>query len=300
MSSRISGLVGFFVGIVLAAGAVCAQEETPSLGDVARNYRKNKAEQTMPQQVPAPLPSHPVIDNDNLGQVMEDVNKARPVAPAKTVFSLDSSGNTLKMSSPDVTCSLSFNAKASSLLLRPVLIENLPLDELVKIDGPGSIQEQSLQLDLFNGTEWDLREVTVGLTLERTPGENAEAAARARVVPAAENSAPVTVERRSNVTLLYHLKTEAKPFSRTEFREMIGITPGADEDWRWSIVEAKGIRPPGRYAPSSLSEPLFGNPLPFVPEMNEQPGVVRPQKTPALGNGPGQDEPASDVAPQSR
>jgi hypothetical protein len=55
--------------------------------------------------------------------------------------------------------------------------------------------------------------------------------------------APVTVERRSDVTLLYHLKAEAKPFSTTAFHENIGITPGPDEDWRWSIVEAKGIRP---------------------------------------------------------
>jgi hypothetical protein len=44
------------------------------------------------------------------------------------VFSIDPSGNTLKVSSPDVTCSLSFNAPASSLLLiKPVLIEDLPL-----------------------------------------------------------------------------------------------------------------------------------------------------------------------------
>lgn len=299
MKLRNPGLVGFFVSITLAAGVVRAQDEGPSLGDVARNLRKSKTEPTAPQG-PAPQPSRPVIDNDNLGQVMEDVNKARPVAQNKTVFSLDPSGNTLKVSSPDVTCSLSFNARASALLVRPVLIENLPLDELVKIDGPGSIQDQSLQLDIFNGTEWDLREITVGLTLERTPGENAEAAARARVVPAAENSATATVERRSNVTLLYHLKTEAKPFSRTEFREMIGITPGADEDWRWSIVEAKGIRPPGRYAPPSLSEPLFGGPVPFVPETNEQPGVVRPQGTPALGTSPAQDVPAASAVPPSR
>ncbi len=121
-----------------------------------------------------------------------------------------------------------------------------------------------MQLDVFNGTEWDLREITVGVTLERKPGESAEVAARARIIPAAQNSAPVAVERRSDVTLLYHLKAEAKPFSTTTFRESIGITPGPDEDWRWSIVEAKGIRPsPARSAPDSLQEPLFGAPSPF-------------------------------------
>ena len=157
----------------------------------------------------------PVIDNDNLAQVMEDARKARPVKQDKTVFSIDPSSNTLKVSSPDVTCSLSFNARASSLLIKPVLIEDLPLTELLKLDGPGSIQDESLQLEVFNGTDWDIREITIGLTLERKPGENAEVAARARVIPAAQGMAPIAVERRSDVTLLYHLKATAKPFSTT-------------------------------------------------------------------------------------
>ena len=181
------------------------------------------------------------------------------------MFSIDPAGKTLKLSSPDVTCSFSFNARASSVLIRPVLVEDLPLAELLKIDGPGSIQDEALQLEVFNGTDWDLREITVGLTLERKPGESAEVAASARVIPAAQNSAPVAVERRSDVTLLYHLKAEAKPFSTTTFHQDIGITPGPDEDWRWSIVEAKGIRPEqARSAPDSLQEPLYGAPSPFA------------------------------------
>jgi hypothetical protein len=183
---------------------------------------------------------------------------------------MDPSGNTLKISSPDVTCSLSFNARASSLLVRPVLVEDLPLTELLKLDGPGSIQDESLQLEVFNGTDWDIREITIGLTLERKPGQNAEVAARARVIPAAEGLAPVTVERRSDVTLLYHLKAEAKPFSTTAFHEDIGITPGADEDWRWSIVEAKGIRPSqAQAAPDSLPDLLFSSPSSLLPGPND-------------------------------
>src|SRR5580658_1383527 len=183
------------------------------------------------------------MHNDNLTQVMDDAKNARPVDNFKTVLSIDPSGNTLKVSSPDVTCSLSFNARSSSLI-KSAPVEELPLTELLKLDGPGSIQDESLQLQVFNGTDWDIREITVGLTLERKPGEDAEMAAHARVIPAAQGLAPVAVERHSHVTLLYHRKAEAKPFSTTAFRENIGITPGADEDWRWSIVEAKGIRPP--------------------------------------------------------
>lgn len=248
----------------------CAQDgsqaDSQSLGDLARNLRKTRALQQGQQGQPAPPPEHPVIDNDNLKQTLEDAKAARPADENKTVLSINPSGNTLRVMSPDATCSLSFNARASSLLVKPVLIENLPLEELVKLDGPGSIQQDTLQLELFNGSEWDLREVTVGLTLERRPGENAEMAARGRVVPAAQGGVAPTVERRSDVTLLYHLKTQAKAFSPASFRENIGITPGPDEDWRWSIVEAKGIRPAGATpAPDSLSRPLNGEAPPPVP-----------------------------------
>ena len=259
--------LGVLLAVPLFPLAVSAQDDAPSLGDLARNLRTSKLQQ-QPQQQPESV--HPVIDNDNLAQVTEDARKAKPLKQDKTVFSIDPSSNTVKVSSPDVTCSLSFNARSSALLIRPVLVEDLPLTELLKIDGPGSIQDESLQLDVFNGTDWDLREITIGLTLERKPGENAEVAARAHIIPAAENSAPVVVERRSDVTLLYHLKVSAKPFSTTAFRENIGITPGPDEDWRWSIVEAKGIRPtPAPAAPDSLREPLFAMPSSLVPATNE-------------------------------
>jgi hypothetical protein len=262
--------------LLLAPLAATAQDDTTSLGDLARNLRKNKMQQ---QGQEPPEASGPVIDNDNLAQVMEDAKKARPVKQDKTVFSIDPSGNTLKLSSPDVTCSLSFNAKASALLIKPVLIEDLPLTELLKIDGPGSIQDEALQLEVFNGTDWDLREITIGLTLERKPGENAELAARAHVIPAASIS-PITVERRSDVTLLYHLKAEAKPFTTTAFHENIGITPGPDEDWRWSIVEAKGVRPSRPAAPDSLQEPLFSTPLPFSSQSNEPQAAPLPPIAP--------------------
>jgi hypothetical protein len=275
--------------LLLVPLAASAQEDAPSLGDLARNLRKNKLQQQPPQQ---PDPARTVIDNDNLAQVTEDAKKARPVKQEKTVFSIDPSGNTLKVSSPDVTCSLSFNARASSLLIKPILIEDLPLTELLKLDGPGSIQDESLQLEVFNGTDWDLREITIGLTLERKPGDNAEVAAHARVIPAAQGIAPVTVERRSDVTLLYHLKATAKPFSTTAFHENIGITPGPDEDWRWSIVEAKGIRPSqqAQPAPDSLRNPLFSTPSRLLPGSNQpqlSPGPVVPDKA-------AQDKPSPD------
>ncbi|MGA9529568.1 MAG: hypothetical protein WBS24_15740 [Terriglobales bacterium] len=268
MKTRILVAVSIAACVLFLAVGSAAQDDGTSLGDFARNLRKNKAQQDA-QQAPEPartLPANTVIDNDNLGQVMEEAKKARPVVEAKTVLSIDSSGNKLKVMSPDATCSLSFNARASALLVKPALVEDLPLDQLVKLDGPGFIQDNNLRLDVFNATDWDLREITVGVTLERRPGNNAELAARARILPASKRGGMQSgvepnaqqMERRSDVTLLYHLKTDTKAFSTAAIRENIGLTPQADEDWRWSIVEAKGIRPAGaRTAPESLAQPLY-------------------------------------------
>src|SRR5580698_7344062 len=278
--------------VLLIPAVAFAQDDAPSLGDLARNLRNDKNNDKDKAQQPQPLT---VIDNDNLTQVMDDAKNARPVDNFKTVLSIDPSGNTLKVSSPDVTCSLSFNARSSSLI-KSAPIEELPLTELLKIDGPGSIQDESLQLEVFNGTDWDIQEITVGLTLERKPGENAEIAASARVIPAAEGLAPVAVERRSDVTLLYHLKADSKPFSTTAFHENIGITPGPDEDWRWSIVEAKGIRPSQATAPpDSLQEPMFASPSSLVPE-SKAPQL--PPISPAMPVQPSLDKPTSAAPPQ--
>src|ERR1700678_1548095 len=277
--------------VLLIPSAGWAQDDAPSLGDLARNLRNEKNNNNKDSALqPQPLT---VIDNDNLTQAMEDAKNARPVNNFKTVLSIDPSGNTLKVSSPDVTCSLSFNAR-SSALIKSAPIEALPLAELVKIDGPGSIQDESLQLEVFNGTDWDIKEITVGLTLDRKPGENAEIAASARVIPAAEGLTPVAVERRSDVTLLYHLKADSKPFSTTAFHENIGITPGPDEDWRWSIVEAKGIRS-AQSASDSLSDqnadPLFAAPLPLTSGSNT-PKLV--PLTPVIPGQPTQDKMSLD------
>lgn len=283
------GWIALVALLVIFSVAAFAQEEDQSLGDVARNLRREKAQEKASAPV-APV-EPPVIDNENLSQVMEDKSKLRPPAPDKTVISLSSSGNLMTVSSPDVTCSMTFNSRGSSLIVKPVLVENLPLEELVKLDGPGSIHDDNLQLDVFNGTDWALREITVALTLERRPGEDAELAARARVVPAADGSEGPAVERHSDVTLLFHLKTETKPFSEAMLREYVGVTPGQDEDWRWSIVEAKGIRPDGLRAPESLTEPLFGGKTPAVPITN-LPAAPR-VKTPGT-NAPGTSAPATN------
>ncbi|HEV2731972.1 MAG TPA: hypothetical protein VGV15_18220, partial [Terriglobales bacterium] len=84
------------------AGVLCAllwplllmaQESEPSLGDVARNVRRDKAQQQVEQTQPQAAPS--VIDNDNLAQAMEDVRRVK--SAEKIVFSTDRSGNNLRL-----------------------------------------------------------------------------------------------------------------------------------------------------------------------------------------------------------
>src|SRR5690349_8699476 len=71
-----------------------------SLGDVARSLHRDQD-----------TPSHTVIDNDNLSQVVEEA-EARRLSGVSLMYSIDESGKGFKIQSPDVTCSLSFSAQA--------------------------------------------------------------------------------------------------------------------------------------------------------------------------------------------
>ena len=112
------------------------------LGDLARSLR-------MKDQ---PGPSPTIIDNDNLSQIMDEVENQR-LTRSSLLFSFDAAGKTFQVSSPDVTCSLSFNANATSLLSRSNVPINLPEEELVKLDGPAVINDNELQISIFITSE---------------------------------------------------------------------------------------------------------------------------------------------------
>ena len=95
------------LGVLLPVCAVAQSDSgEPSLGDLARQFRKGKA-----------ALEHAVIDNDNLHQVMDEVQTRK--LDGKLLFSIDGSGKKFQVSSPDVTCDLSFSASATSLLSDP-------------------------------------------------------------------------------------------------------------------------------------------------------------------------------------
>ncbi len=221
-----------FLPIVLVLGGAfipvwgLAQSDNPepSLGDLARQYRKGKA-----------ALEHAVIDNDNLRQVMDEVQTRK--LEGKLLFSIDGSGKKFQVSSPDVTCDLSFSGSATSLLSDPYAPQDLPE---AKLDGPATISGDTLQVSVHNGTTWNIREITVGVTIVRSSEATTARRGSARLIPAAETTTLLS-EKQPDSTVLYHLKGSAAPSSTTVFHETLGTTLGGGQEWHWAIVQAKGV-----------------------------------------------------------
>jgi hypothetical protein len=219
-----------FLGLMLPVCAAAQSDSGISLGDLARSLRQNKE----PKEPTAPK----VIDNDNLSQVIDDVENFR--LRGSPLFSFNGAGRNFQMSSPDGTCSLSFNANTTALLSSPYVAQDLPQSELAKLDGPATIHGDTLEISVYNATTWNLKEITVGLTIVRQAETNAVYYSTAKLLPAVAGDA-VSVEKRPDLTMLLHLKGFAAPFATTVYQEKLDANLSPDQEWHWAIVEAKGI-----------------------------------------------------------
>src|SRR6266404_1867726 len=170
-----------------------AQDEEVSLGDLARSVRKSK-----------PVEEQKVIDNDNFAAMMDKAESAR--LNGKPVFSIDPSGKTFRMTSPDGSCSLSFDAKATALISTPYVASDLPQDELLKLEGPATIHDDILEVALHNRTAWELKEIVVGVTVLQPQAGNEYRPAKLETA----TDAPAA-EKLPDLTVLYHLKGKAAP-----------------------------------------------------------------------------------------
>jgi hypothetical protein len=216
---------------LVPAGMLAQSQDPVPLGDVARSL--HYAGKTAPPVV---------IDNDNLTEVMAQSESRR--ANGSPAFSFEKADSNFRVSLPDGTCSLSFNAKATSLLVTPSVIKELPESELAKLEGPASIKGDTLQVALYNPTEWNLKEVTVGLTLARLTHDNDEAFyGAARLLPASAKENPTFVGKPADRTWILHLKGTAAPLETAIFREKLGADVGPEQEWHWAILQAKGIPP---------------------------------------------------------
>jgi hypothetical protein len=224
------GIAG--LGIIFPACAAAQADSPISLGDLARTLRQSKT--------PSEPASPNVIDNDNLSQVIDDVEHFRQ--GGKPMFSFDSGATNFRMSSPDGTCSLSFNANATALLSSPYVSQDLPQSELAKLDGPANIHGDTLEVSVYNASPWSVREITVGLTIVRRPDTTAANDAAAKLLPAVAGDI-LPAEKRPDSTLLLHLKGSTAPMATSVYREKLDIPLEDGQEWHWAIVEAKGIPP---------------------------------------------------------
>jgi len=221
-------LIVILLGFLLPVSGVAQSDGgEPSLGDLARSLRKGKS-----------APEHAVIDNDNLHKVMDEVQNLK--LKGSLLFSFDGAAKKFQVSSPDVTCDLSFSGSATSLLSDAYAPQELPAGELAKLDGPATISGDTLQVSVHNGTTWNIKEITVGLTILRDSGTDAAQSGSARLIPAAETTTLLS-EKHPDVTVLYHLKGSAAPSSTTVFQETLSAALSHDQEWHWAIVQAKGI-----------------------------------------------------------
>jgi hypothetical protein len=215
-----------------------AQEDDIPLGDVAREFRHSK-----------PADPADIIDNDNFSLMMDKAESER--LDGQPVFAISPSGRTFTAISPDGTCSLSFVASSANRTPAAYIASDLPQDELLKLEGPASIEDGSLAVSIHNGTPWEVKEIVVGVTVLQRPSG-------AEYRPATMGPFPANPEKLPDLTMLYHLKGSSVPGANSIFRGPLGGSFGESKDWHWAIVGARGIPPaaPASTIPQSLTTPL--------------------------------------------
>ena len=227
--------------LLCAAFPLCAQDDDISLGDLARSVRRQKPVED----------AHPVIDNDNLTTVMDKAESER--LDGKPVFSIDPSGKTFRMTSPDGTCSLSFDARAAALISTPYISSDLPAYELAKLEGTAAIRDGFLEVNLHNGTEWELKEIVVGITV-LNPGGAALGPAGLIGAMAAQLES-----RRPDATAIFHLKATSGAGATTTFRAVVGEDLSQTKDWHWALVAARGLPPTPSIPGATASVPSLAS-----------------------------------------
>ncbi|HVI10722.1 MAG TPA: hypothetical protein VND65_20700 [Candidatus Binatia bacterium] len=259
-----------------SAPSLSAQDDSGEmpLGDVARHLRKRSAQ------------AQSVIDNDNLAKVADDAASRRAAGEAP-VFSLDPQGKGFHVSSPDVTCSLSFTPKSAALLADPVVVDELPRAELAKLDGPATIDGDSLEIALHNGTGWDLKEIVIGLTILRPENQARTQFNQARILPAVAGSAQDQGQKQPDMTILLHVKGSAAPSATATFRTELNFALFPEQEWHWAIVRAKGV------APTPLPETVGAQPALDALPLSIPIPDVEPVRPAAPGQNPG------DIAPKA-
>jgi hypothetical protein len=238
--------------------------DTP-LGDLARTLRKKNP------------PARDVIDDDNLTQVMQQA-ETRHAPGSALQFLMAGEDKGFRVAGPDVSCSLSFNVNAKSLLSSAYAQMELPPGEVSKLEGPATIEGDTLIVPVYNRTDWHVSEVAVALTVVKKPGGAGNEPPELEVRP----------EKKPDVTIIYRMRAAGAPSATTVFSARLNLEIQPDEEWHWAIVQARGY-PPQSYSgnlpqtaaqniavPPSLSQPLLPEPISARPVETPSSGPVQP------------------------
>jgi len=228
------------LGVVFLSARVAAQDDAEvPLGDVARNLRRRTP------------PAKPVIDDDNLSTVMDQIDSKRGSGSSLKYVMAGESRN-FQIAAPDATCSLAFSANAKALLSPQYAQMDLPAAEVVKLEGPATIEGDALSISVFNHTDWHVSEVAVALTIIK---KNSVLTSLSLGAEPGTVSAPsfefspdqVRPEKKQDTTLIYHLRAAAPPLATTVFNAPLNLDLAPGDEWHWAIVQARGYPPEGRY-----------------------------------------------------
>jgi hypothetical protein len=237
-------LAAVLLAVMVAPSAAQDDPNEIPLGDVARNLRKKTQ------------PSQAVIDDDNLSQAMEQAEN-KHAAGSGLKFLMAGESKEFQVSAPDVTCSLSFSANAKSLLSSQYAQMDLPPGDVLKLQGPATIEGDALTVSLFNGTDWHVSEVAIALTVVKrsTLAQASSNFGTAKLLPAVAGSvqqeSEVRPEKKPDTTVIYRMRAAAPPLMMAVFSAPLNLDLAPGDEWHWAIVQAKGY-PPQSYAGSAL------------------------------------------------
>lgn len=218
------------LGVLLSAARVAAQEDAGEipLGDVARDLRKK-------------APTHAVIDDDNLPEVMQQAQDQRGWgASLRSLMSRE--GSVYRVSAPDVTCNLSFSSDVKSLLSKQYAEMALPAGDLARLEGQASIQDDALSVSIHNGTDWHVSEIAVAFTVLKKSVSQPLISGIGPVDDSPSASA-LQSNKKPDTTVIYRMRAVGVPWAVATFSSRLQSELEPASEWHWAIVEARGYPP---------------------------------------------------------
>lgn len=264
--------------VLLAAfSAILVAQDDPNeapLGDVARNFRKK-------------TPTRPVIDDDNLPQVMQKAEHGRGLGSSLR-FLMSGEAEGFRISAPDVTCSLSFTANVKSLLSGQYAEKELPATDVAKLQGHATIEGEALTVSVLNETDWHVSEIVVAFTVIHKNGVGDAVAPDKGLSPEPRGPDPLPQsdfrpDKKPDTAVIYRMRAAATPWAATSFSSALNLEVEPGDEWHWAIVQAKGY-PPANFSSIASQATAQNAPASPVPPATPQP-AAEPQSMPEVKPG---------------